>query len=164
MDFVQFVQPPSKLAPKLYLRVEYSCNKPSVIGVEVKVWTQTQVGHLAVLKTWNCDTTSSSKKKIMTVSIPSRFVYKPGHFNQFSVLVHKSILQAWILDQVAFSEQRRKRRFYNKAAAKVQHSLEVFSLYERPEKPLDTCLSWLLKLHTQIPYSPVCEVEPGKFL
>ena len=164
-DFVRFVQPPTKLSSQLFLTIEYGCSKPSIVGYELRVYSETQSYIPVVLKTWECDPSDTPKRKIENLSLPPYLGYKPGYFNKYSVTVNSCVLQAWLLDPVKFTHERRRsgKSFYYLSTKKVKHRLKVLPAMERPAKPMDRCLSWWLSYKTSVPFAPVCNIERGKW-
>ena len=116
-------------------------------------------------KTWDCEPSDSPNRRIEHVSLPPYYGYRPGHFNKYSVSINSCFLMAWVLDPEKYAKERQRKgkSFYHLAVKKVKHRLTIVPPYQLPDKPMDRCLSWWLAVKSRAPYTPQCNIEPGKF-
>lgn len=161
-DFVLIPQPPRFLQHRFPLIVQFRCNQSAVIGVEVLVWGELQDAGVIVFRhRFNC---SSQPKKVqhrtVRLKLPRYIAYRPGEWNQYSVVIDRAIIRTWILDVEKFELIKAFRTFYRNATVKDEISVGVVPAFERLKRPRLKCLPWWRNV-TQPVYNPKCHADLG---
>ena len=169
-DSIQFIGLPTTVGHNVPVTVEYHCIAASVVGVEVRVWTETKNDVLVFQRIWHCRPEGSPSKQTSTtktiktikIHLPPNLAYRPSYLNRNSVWVERSVIKGWVLDASLWRPSHMKMA-YTAAAAKVSHDIQLLQPLERQPRVFKKCMSWQLLLDVQLanPYSPQCQLEPG---
>lgn len=67
-----------------------------------------------------------------------------------------------MLDFAAYDNSKLMRTFYKNATAKDEIELGIVPVFDRSQRPIDSCLPWDQTIGIQSAYSPECSTNLGK--
>lgn len=163
-NFVNIPQPPRLLQHRFPLILQFRCNKSSVIGVDIQAWTESlQNGAYVFQHRFNCSSdVQGVQQKIVRLVLPRYLAFRPGHRNRYSVFVERALLQVWMLDFAAYDNLKLMRTFYKNSTAKDEIELGIVPVFDRLQRPIESCLPWGQTIGILSAYNPKCSTDLGE--
>lgn len=167
-SYVRILQPPVRLQHNFPLLVEFfSRNASVVVGVDVRVWTETQDGAIVYRNRNSMNASSfktgSANRLTVRLRLPRYLAYRPGHMNKYSVFVDKASVRLWMLSPAMYRNASLSHRDFYEVANTTRDVVEVgvAAPHERPERPcpVDLSLTWWTAIRNKLPYRPTCPFE-----
>jgi hypothetical protein len=167
-SYIRILQPPARLQHNFPLLVEFfSRNASVVVGVDVRVWTETQDGAIVYRNrnAMNASTfkTGSTNRLTIRLRLPRYLAYRPDRTNKYSVFVDRASVQLWMLSPAMYRNASLSHRDFYDVANTTRDRVDVgiAAPYERPERPcpVDQSPTWWTAVRNKLPYRPVCPLE-----